>query len=510
LNVLVPENQACEFYYLDGPALTETDPRAPLLVLFHGADLSASKDDGTHNEHMEDVFGNSDLITQAVDCGWFVMMHDGGDNDTVPAGASHKFSTYGNERFQRATEAALDHAMSNYRIDKDRIYAYGFSMGGQEALSFAARHADPFGPMFAATFTHSGFLSSTFQFFSGGSLPFGVVYGPPGSPVCYCSDPFPWQRANILDPDDAFYFGDCGAVMCQAGMAPPPTIAALDQDNSMINNIGGMPVHLAFVETESPLMQLTNQVAFDFLCTKTPAVMPTMTTFADCNAINNKIKTTFEGPGGCMNTGRVEAACSSPGCITTPQGADCPAAGMNPESDHNWRTLCSRLALDFFDGKTLADRFDNVNSMKHTTLIAESDTRYYYFRVERDEDQEFAIIDGWQVNGPQFPNPDNIMRIDGIQNVTTLRIEAQRSRAHGLDALNTRSTTHPLRIQMPVVIEPELTVLEVTGYANAPSGVTRLNPPGAPVPYPSTHANGVVRIEGPLGELANSIFQITP
>jgi pimeloyl-ACP methyl ester carboxylesterase len=113
------------------------DDSAPLLVCFH--QYSASE---------RDVFLHTDLFSEALERGWYVL---------APLGA-HQVNC-GVAYAQDNTRVVVDWLSEVVRIDPTRIYGLGFSMGGGNALNFAARYQDPNRAMFAAVVNHTGTVS---------------------------------------------------------------------------------------------------------------------------------------------------------------------------------------------------------------------------------------------------------------------------------------------------------------------------------------------------------------
>lgn len=108
----------------------------PLLVVFH-----------KYGSSYNDVLQNTDYVHECAKRGWFMV---------CPLGGSKKH--FGSVESQVNTEAVLDWMLANssLRIDRQRIYAVGFSMGGGAVLNYAARHRNPAHAIFAAVINHSG------------------------------------------------------------------------------------------------------------------------------------------------------------------------------------------------------------------------------------------------------------------------------------------------------------------------------------------------------------------
>jgi dienelactone hydrolase len=99
-------------------------------------------------------------------------------------------------------QAALGYLNANYNVDPSRIYAVGFSMGGGMATSYAARHVDPNGLMFAALVNHTGTVSQgdawSAEYQDAASDALQAAYG--GTPA---DVPFNYQRCSVIDIDHA-------------------------------------------------------------------------------------------------------------------------------------------------------------------------------------------------------------------------------------------------------------------------------------------------------------------
>ena len=218
-------NGSPETYTISGPTPIPQTP-TPLVVLFHGSQ-------GRYIEH-PCSWDDYDFVNRATGGykDWFVVMHDG-----AAAGCGEGYASYGNEKFQLHTRRVIRRIKRDFAVDEDRIYGYGFSSGGMDALSFAARQQNPQGIMFAGVVSHSGYFMPTY------------TQGPPGgSYAClygsdYCLDPFPWQRAGLLDVrrDPS----------CLA-LAWPPAVADVDRWTSQVQNFGRMPIRLYYAENEHP------------------------------------------------------------------------------------------------------------------------------------------------------------------------------------------------------------------------------------------------------------------
>src|SRR5262245_16368249 len=129
--------------------------------------------------------------------------------------------TYGNESFHRHTEAAIRDVLTQFCVDRNRIYGYGLSMGGGNVLNYTARHLDPPASegMFAAAINHTGSVAFPIEYFNGNATN-PPVCNTSCTPLCdstlglqcsynclysndptknYCTDRFLFQRATVLD-----------------------------------------------------------------------------------------------------------------------------------------------------------------------------------------------------------------------------------------------------------------------------------------------------------------------
>ncbi|MEM9801518.1 MAG: hypothetical protein AAGA20_14420 [Planctomycetota bacterium] len=171
-----------ETFGLYVPSQQPTSP-APLLVHFHARQ-------GAHFE----VGLYTEFMAEAESRGWYLVCPD---QDVQGVNGT----TYGSPAAQRRVEAVLDWAVATLSVDEDRIYAYGFSMGGGDVLSYAAQHLDPSSVVFAAVAQNAGTLSLTAEYrdspVAASELvrSFGVTPG---------EDRFAYVRASSLDYDPLF------------------------------------------------------------------------------------------------------------------------------------------------------------------------------------------------------------------------------------------------------------------------------------------------------------------
>ena len=381
----------CDFFHIEGPSSVAGN--APLLVLFHGFY-------GKHNEYLNPApfnWGETfPLIDMATDMGWFVVMHDGGQLDTnggcmtpkVPQGCDilnpgSDYTTFGTEPFMIHTRAVLEYVLCHYPIDRQRIYGYGFSMGGNELMTYAARHMDPSADwgMFAAVVSQSATSTIVDNVCYGGFDGCALL----ASTQNYCdgsqADRFLWQRANVL------------ATVCGAP-------CAIDFTSSLAVNLLSLPLRLLYHVDEGPgAMMGTN----DLLATLNPSWLQ-------------------------------QIACGQP----------CPDYNGSPSWDpcdatpHNWEAACPLDVLSFLGGNVL-DTYVNGVAAGHQLLIADDGVRYVDFVVQRSDPNALGRL-RWSANAST--NQVTLLTY-APENLAEVRILADPADPWTvLDA-----TTLPLRIQ---------------------------------------------------------------
>lgn len=184
---------------------------APLLVAFHGYGNSEA-----------DILVNTTFFEKAMARGWYVI---------APLGA-HKFH-FNVPYAQANTDYALRWATQLLDIDPTRIYGVGFSMGGGSAMTYAARHMDPSGPMFAAVVNHTGTVSVSHVYDNSvdtSLLEDPLMFG--GSPTQY---PFRYSQASVVDIDNM--------------------TLTVDANTDLAQNLEFVPVH-NYYATQDPLAHL--------------------------------------------------------------------------------------------------------------------------------------------------------------------------------------------------------------------------------------------------------------
>ncbi len=148
----------------------------PLLVMFHGSDVS----------EWDCYINGEDMFEGARNRGWYVL---------APLGA-HQLN-FGIDYSHENIEYALSMFVDMLPIDENRIYGVGFSMGGGTMTSYAARHQNPNKPRFAALTNHTGGSSVAFSYWNSNhteNFEHPLMFG--GSPSEF---PFRYSQASSLD-----------------------------------------------------------------------------------------------------------------------------------------------------------------------------------------------------------------------------------------------------------------------------------------------------------------------
>lgn len=146
----IPVPGGTEAIYVQTP--WNTPANRPLIVIFHGAYF---------NNHWSHASGNPGLNAQlealfdeAARRNWYAVSMTGGP---IPA-PGFSAGTFAGPELHSRTSAVIGHMRTLYGIDPARIYTLGYSMGGVDAVNYAARHVDPEGHMIAAVWCWSGIL----------------------------------------------------------------------------------------------------------------------------------------------------------------------------------------------------------------------------------------------------------------------------------------------------------------------------------------------------------------
>lgn len=151
----------------------------PVLVVFH-----------PFGQNHFDAYDDTDLVEECRQRGWFLV---------APLGASKKgFSSLPSQANQEFVIEGVCDAFAAW-IDPTRIYGIGFSMGAGDAAAYAARHLDPFDPIFAAVFLHTGTMDKAFAWQTEPATQWIHEFWTGGTPT---QVPFEYERVSpvTLDP----------------------------------------------------------------------------------------------------------------------------------------------------------------------------------------------------------------------------------------------------------------------------------------------------------------------
>ncbi len=178
LRLFVPATGNEELFTLHVPDSAPGVAR-PLLVGFHGFGVS----------HLDFSYYNTDFLAEATARDWFVL---------APLQINPALNTgdisFGSVESQLNVERVMQYVMAEWPIDLDRIYGVGFSMGGGNAMSYAARHRDRELGAFAAVVNHTGAVNPGDVWLQEPAIrgPLETTFGgPPPS--------FEYQRSGTVD-----------------------------------------------------------------------------------------------------------------------------------------------------------------------------------------------------------------------------------------------------------------------------------------------------------------------
>ncbi|MEM8710623.1 MAG: hypothetical protein AAGG01_06700 [Planctomycetota bacterium] len=181
--IVVPETGALEAFTIYAPD-TQPGQRVPVLMAFHAYGVGWL---GIQNF--------SGLIPEAIQRGWFLVA-PWQRNTAANANVS-----YASVTSQLHVEAVMDLVLHRYRVDRDRVYGIGFSMGGGNALSYAARHRDRREGAIAAVVNHTGSVALANVYANVTADVRGIMdatFG--GDPA---SAPFEYRRSSVIELDAA-------------------------------------------------------------------------------------------------------------------------------------------------------------------------------------------------------------------------------------------------------------------------------------------------------------------
>jgi pimeloyl-ACP methyl ester carboxylesterase len=172
-----------ELFVLGLPDAAVAGPgKRPLVVVFHQFNASHG-----------DVISHTDFLAESQARGWYLL----GPLSRSP-GADPDIN-FGSAESQEFTRAGLEWVLDNYPIDRKRIFAVGFSMGGAAAASYAARHMDPKAGMFAALVDHTGSVDQVDTYYNVGTstqAQMQTIFG--GTPF---QVPFNYRRSSCIELD---------------------------------------------------------------------------------------------------------------------------------------------------------------------------------------------------------------------------------------------------------------------------------------------------------------------
>lgn len=157
----------------------ETNPSTPrpLLVVFHRWGVS-----------YYDALFNTRYFQEAWARGWYCVAPFGGNQthfSSIPS--------------QLRLEGVFDWIDARYPIDRTRVYGVGFSMGGNAAGNYAARHLDPDQFNFSGIVSLSGALSHEDTYLSDPTAVqrFNELFGGPSQ----IAQPWQMQRSSLFSFD---------------------------------------------------------------------------------------------------------------------------------------------------------------------------------------------------------------------------------------------------------------------------------------------------------------------
>jgi len=150
----------------------------PVLVVFH-----------PFGQNHMDAYDDTDLVEECRARGWFLIS---------PLGASKKgFSSLTSQANQEFVIEGVVEAFAPW-VDYTRIYGIGFSMGAGDAAAYAARHLDPFDPLFAALFLHTGSMDKAYGWQTNPGTQWIHEFWTGGTPS---QVPFEYERVSPIKVD---------------------------------------------------------------------------------------------------------------------------------------------------------------------------------------------------------------------------------------------------------------------------------------------------------------------
>ena len=390
-----PTSFAEEFFVQLPPAPSKTT-RSPLLVAFHKFGSTAL-----------DIPVNTDFEQECFNRNWFLV---------APLGASTK--SFSSISSQLNTEVVIELMVERFGayIDSNRIYGVGFSMGGSNAMNYAARHLDPSRPMFAAIINHTGPVSLRESYLEQPNNQFilDLWYG--GDPDQF---PFRYARSSVLDIYSVDNGGGIGPGPIGPGPIGPGPIGPgpigpgpiggggtsskdyrIEFKNSLITNLSHVPLYIVRAKND-PLTYISAQL----------------------DLLTDHLSTTDQ---------------------------DYVYKKVGGVAQHLWSTLNEKNTLNWMAGKTL-----QLPTSAFT--IADRDDTYFYFDLKQEGSGRFTRFN-WRILPAE--NALHILNTDNLREITFNVGET------GLD------TTRPLKLH--VSMRDNLgDLIRITGYDAAPGSVTR-------------------------------------
>jgi acetyl esterase/lipase len=159
----------------------------PVILVFHGFgyDRHWRQTNGGSN-HFDDEL--HELMDAASRRGWITASIEARGTTSLGEGPY----SYGNPEMDQRITATIKHLETTFGIRDRRIYTFGYSMGGADALNYAARHQDPYGWRIAAAWSWSGVIDVTHL---DGDPAFFWAIGD------YNADPLPYLAASSVKTD---------------------------------------------------------------------------------------------------------------------------------------------------------------------------------------------------------------------------------------------------------------------------------------------------------------------
>jgi hypothetical protein len=263
-------------------------------------------------------------------------------------------------------DAALNWMLTNFNIDRDRIYLVGFSMGGGIVTNYAARHRDPAGTMIAAMGIVSGTFDWTMTWKLGDSTLKTLMQSPFNfsGPANNTNFKYGYQKASALFYTYASY--------------PPVTPSIQPVSNSSLAvNLATVPTYVVW-DTGDTLAEVVQQEP-------------------QCYAMLATLGGTIE--------------------YHTTTGTLHPINGM--PAPHSWAVLDENALFDFFEGKVA-----NRTPSTFHALMADSG-QVSWMSLTQLFTNTFSIVDGDTDSEIPYVQLSNVLNADTIHlDMSTLGFSA--------------------------------------------------------------------------------------